>query len=302
MVSAVGGIQALPSCHHFEDVWKEPKVSARLNGAIGRSRYSGHVLVSSARRFCFYAFVSSNLTSHYPNQQGGWSPKGGLLLQVKCSKEDVECGPATVGLKSDANAALLALKEAASVLAVPEGKIVAIDKHVGVSFAGSAADARTLTDSMRIECQKNWSNYNTPLSVGALATFLGNLRRATSLECKAMAIGDHSQSARTYLEEHLDEFKLCNLVELVKHGLRALRSCLPAGDKLTTANVSIAIVGRSHDFTIYEDNSVAPYLASIANDQQQQQPEDDDAPPPATAPEDEGDKKPAAAAATSATQ
>nr|XP_037273497.1 proteasome subunit alpha type-1-like [Rhipicephalus microplus] len=248
---------------------------------------------SALRRF--YAFVSSNLTSHYPNQQGGWSPKGGLLLQVKCSEQDVDCGPATVGLKSDANAALLALKEAASVLAVPEGKIVAIDKHVGVSFAGSVADARTLSDSMRIECQKHRSNYDAPLSIGGLATFLGNQIYAATrssdrlpykvgllmagydhlgphiyqacsptgdtLECKAMAIGDHSQSARTYLEEHLDEFKLCNLVELVQHGLRALRSCLPAGDKLTTANVSIAIVGQSHDFTIYEDNSVAPYSA-----------------------------------------
>ena len=42
-----------------------------------------------------------------------------------------------------------------------------------------------------------------------------------------MAIGARSQSAKTYLEKHLDEFMDCDLEELVKHGLRALRDTLP---------------------------------------------------------------------------
>lgn len=42
-----------------------------------------------------------------------------------------------------------------------------------------------------------------------------------------MAIGARSQSARTYLEKHLEEFKDSDLEELVKHGLRALRDTLP---------------------------------------------------------------------------
>jgi len=42
-----------------------------------------------------------------------------------------------------------------------------------------------------------------------------------------MAIGARSQSARTYLEKHLNEFLSCDLKELVKHGLRALRDTLP---------------------------------------------------------------------------
>lgn len=46
-------------------------------------------------------------------------------------------------------------------------------------------------------------------------------------DCKAMAIGARSQSARTYLEKHLTEFLTCDLDELVKHGLRALRDTLP---------------------------------------------------------------------------
>ena len=42
-----------------------------------------------------------------------------------------------------------------------------------------------------------------------------------------MAVGSRSQSARTYLEKHLNEFPECELEELVKHGLRALRDTLP---------------------------------------------------------------------------
>ncbi len=42
-----------------------------------------------------------------------------------------------------------------------------------------------------------------------------------------MAIGARSQAARTYLEKFLEDFKTCELEELVKHGLRALRDTLP---------------------------------------------------------------------------
>ncbi|KAH7939459.1 hypothetical protein HPB52_012743 [Rhipicephalus sanguineus] len=219
-------------------------------------------------------------SSQYQNQHGGWSPQGGLL-QFNTTTQAVESGSATAGLKSDTHAVLVALKEAPSVLSVPEKKIIPIDKHVGISFAGLAAHARQLSDSMQTKCQKNRATYDTPLSISDLGPHIYQACSPSgdTFECKAMAIGDRSQSACTYLEEHLDEFKLCNLEDLVKHGLRALRSCLPTGGKLTAENVSIAIVSQNENFTIYEDKSVAPY-------DQQQQPSDDDAPPPAAAPED----------------
>lgn len=60
---------------------------------------------------------------------------------------------------------------------------------------------------------------------------------ANYVDCKAMAIGARSQSARTYLEKYLDAFPACNLEELIKHGLRALRDTLP-NDVELTAKVS----------------------------------------------------------------
>lgn len=56
-----------------------------------------------------------------------------------------------------------------------------------------------------------------------------------------MAIGSRSQSARTYLEKHLDMFPNCTSDELIAHGLRALRDTLPNEVELTT-KVTISIV------------------------------------------------------------
>lgn len=57
---------------------------------------------------------------------------------------------------------------------------------------------------------------------------------ANYFDCKAMAVGSRSQSARTYLEKHLEEFFDCDTDELIKHGLRALRDTLPNEVELNT--------------------------------------------------------------------
>ena len=57
---------------------------------------------------------------------------------------------------------------------------------------------------------------------------------ANYYECKAMAIGARSQSARTYLEKHLNEFPTNSLDDLIRHALRALRDTLPNEIELST--------------------------------------------------------------------
>lgn len=89
---------------------------------------------------------------------------------------------------------------------------------------------------------------------------------ANYYECKAMAIGARSQSARTYLEKHLNEFPTNSLDELIKHALRALRDTLPNEIELTTKNCSLGIVGKDLPFTIFDDEKVKPYLDAIEGD------------------------------------
>ncbi len=85
--------------------------------------------------------------------------------------------------------------------------------------------------------------------------------------CKAMAIGARSQSARTYLEKHLDEFSSADLDTLVLHGLRALRDTLPNEVDLNNRNVSVACVGKGRSFAVHEGEEVDAWLAAIEGEE-----------------------------------
>lgn len=78
----------------------------------------------------------------------------------------------------------------------------------------------------------------------------------------------------------MDSFLDCNLNDLVQHGLRALRETLPAEQDLTTKNVSIGIVGKEMEFTIYDDADVARFLEGLEERPQRRvaQPADEAAP------------------------
>lgn len=123
---------------------------------------------------------------------------------------------------------------------------------------------------------------------------------ANYFDCKAMAVGARSQSARTYLEKHLDEFKDCDLEELVKHGLRALRDTLPNEVELNTKNVSIGIVGKGQHFKVCLEDEIGKYLQMIEGEEKRRTtveepaaaPSDDQGPPPGDAP---GEPTPAVA-------
>ncbi|CAG0886526.1 unnamed protein product [Darwinula stevensoni] len=259
--------------------------------------------------------------NQYDNDVTVWSPQG-RLHQVEYAMEAVKQGSATVGVKSKTHAVVVALKRAASDLAAHQKKIIPIDDHIGISIAGLTADARIMSRYMRNECLNNRYSHDAPLPVNRLISDLGNKMQvctqrydrrpygvgllvigydeqgahlyqtcpsANYFDCKAMAIGARSQSARTYLEKHLDTFKDCSLQDLIKHGLRALRDTLPNDVELTIKNCSIAAVGKDMNFTIYEDEEVEPFLKAIEGEERRggAPPPPDDAPPLPAAPPEE---------------
>lgn len=54
-----------------------------------------------------------------------------------------------------------------------------------------------------------------------------------------MAIGARSQSAKTYLERHFEEFQDADLDQLITHGLHALRESLQQDKELSIMNTSV---------------------------------------------------------------
>jgi 20S proteasome subunit alpha 6 len=230
--------------------------------------------------------------NQYDSDVTVWSPAG-RLHQVEYAMEAVKQGSATVGVKSTTHAVVVALKRAASDLAAHQKKIITVDEHMGVSISGLTADARLMVRWMRMECLNHKYSDDVSLPVGRLMSMLGNKMQmstqrydrrpygvgllvigydtlgphlfqtcpsANYYDCKAMAIGARSQSARTYLEKHLDTFGPCELQPLVAHALRALRDTLPAEMELNNKNVSIGVVGKGTEFTVYDDDGVDQFL------------------------------------------
>ncbi|OXA64730.1 proteasome subunit alpha type-1 [Folsomia candida] len=230
--------------------------------------------------------------NQYDSDVTVWSPAG-RLHQVEYAVEAVKQGSATVGIKSNTHAVVVALKRASSDLAAHQKKIITVDQHMGVSISGLTADARLMVRWMRTECLNYQYARDSPLPIGRLMNMLGNKMQlstqrydrrpygvgllvagydskgphlyqtcpsANYYDCKAMAIGARSQSARTYMEKHLDEFSDSDLNQLVAHALRALRDTLPAEMELTNKNVSIGIVGKDYEFVGYDDETVDPFL------------------------------------------
>lgn len=214
--------------------------------------------------------------------------------------EAVKLGSATVALKNETHAVLIALKRASSELSAYQKKVIPIDKHIGITISGLTADARILSRYMRTECLNYNYSHAALLPVNRLISQLGNKMQictqrydrrpfgvgllvagyddqgahiyqtcpsANYFDCKAMSIGARSQSARTYLEKNLDIFSTLTLEELVKHGLRALRDTLPNEVDLSSKNVSIGYVGKDTEFTVLNEENIERYLHMIEGEE-----------------------------------
>mmetsp|Transcript_35856 Transcript_35856/g.85485 ORF Transcript_35856/g.85485 Transcript_35856/m.85485 type:complete len:264 (+) Transcript_35856:120-911(+) len=221
-----------------------------------------------------------------------WSPEG-RLLQVEYAMESVKQGSACIALRSNTHSVIGALKRSVSELSSHQQKILEIDDHLGIGIAGLTADARTLAKWMRNECLNHKYVYGTAMPTGRIATDLADRHQRTTqtyvrrpygvglllashdkggphvyqtcpsgnvYECYATAIGARSQSGRTYLEKHLDEFAESSKDDLIMHALRALVGCVGGDGELTKENGSVAFVGKGENFTMIEGDELKPYL------------------------------------------
>jgi len=235
--------------------------------------------------------------NQYDSDVTVWSPQG-RLHQVDYAVEAMKQGSATVGIKSDTHAVLVALKRAANELCEHQEKVIELDKHVGVSVSGLLADGQIIARFLLSECMSYRWDYKLPVPIQILnnriqqklqtnTQFYGRRPYGVGLiiagydqkgahivktdpsadvvESYASAIGARSQSARTYLERHLDEFQRASADQLIEHALLALRDTLLQDDNLTKSNTSIAIVGKNQPFKMINVDSIQPYLDRIAD-------------------------------------
>ncbi|PAV21108.1 20S proteasome subunit [Pyrrhoderma noxium] len=241
----------------------------------------------------------------YDSDNTIFSPQG-RIHQVEYALEAVKQGSAAVGLRSKTHSVLLALKRSTGELSSYQQKMFRIDDHIGIAIAGLTSDARVLSNYMRQQAMSEKMIFNRPIPVNRIVTSIADKAQVNtqeygrrpygvgflvigqdstgphlyefspsgiSYEYYAISIGARSQSAKTYLERHFEEFADCNLEKLIEHGLHALRETLQQDKELTIQNTSIGIIGPAgaHEksvppggsFRILEEENVEPYIENL---------------------------------------
>lgn len=191
-------------------------------------------------------------------------------------------------------------------MAAYQKKLFKIDAHVGIGIAGLWSDARVLSNFMRSETLRSRLVFKRLLPVSRLVHAVGDKAQVNTqkmgkrpygvgllvagvdetgahlYECapsgnvfdyRAVAIGARSQSAKTYLEKHFEDFDqgtislktycIATLDQLVVHGLKALKDTLQSDKELNINNCSIGIVGKDVNFYVLEAEGLQGYLDKL---------------------------------------
>jgi 20S proteasome subunit alpha 5 len=95
-----------------------------------------------------------------------FSPEG-RLFQVEYSLEAIKLGSTAIGVATSKGVILGVEKRVTSTLLETSSveKIVEIDRHIGCAMSGLQADARSMVEHARVECQSHAFNYNEKLRV-----------------------------------------------------------------------------------------------------------------------------------------
>ena len=114
--------------------------------------------------------------SEYDRGVNTFSPEG-RLFQVEYAIEAIKLGSTAIAIRTSEGVVLAVEKRATSPLmdASSLEKIAEVDAHVGCAVSGLTADAWTMVEHGRAECQNHYFTYNEPMPVLSCTTSLCEL-------------------------------------------------------------------------------------------------------------------------------
>ncbi|XP_075985367.1 proteasome subunit alpha type-7-1-like [Anticarsia gemmatalis] len=226
-----------------------------------------------------------------------FSPDG-QLLQVQYAQEAVRRGSPVVGIRGPDVIVLGVEKRGVEKLEDDrtERKIVALDEHVVLAFAGLRADARVLITRAQIECQSYRLMVEDPVSLEHITRYMAELkqgytqsngRRPFGISClvggfdydgsphlfqtdpsgiyyewKAASTGRHDKTVREYLEKHYNSETVATDSRAIKLAIRALMEAMHTGQY----NLDVAVIKRGEPVKILDRATIDAFISDIESE------------------------------------
>lgn len=237
--------------------------------------------------------------SEYDRGVNTFSPEG-RLFQVEYAIEAIKLGSTAIGICTPEGVVLAVEKRITSPLMEPGTveKISEVDKHIGCATSGLMADARTLIDRARVECQNHWFVYNERMTIESCAQAVSTLAiqfgdsgdggsamsrpfgvailfagiedgkpqlwhmdpSGTYIRYGAKAIGSGSEGAQQNLQDNYT--KEMNLKEAIELSLNTLKQVME--EKLNSTNVEVMTMTPDALFRMYTREEVEQVITKLA--------------------------------------
>jgi len=235
--------------------------------------------------------------SEYDRGVNTFSPEG-RLFQVEYAIEAIKLGSTAIGICTKEGVVLAVEKRITSPLMEPSTveKIVEVDTHIGCATSGLMADARTLIDRARVECQNHWFTYNERMSIESCAQAVSSLAiqfgdssggsamsrpfgvailfagidegqpqlwhmdpSGTYIQYGAKAIGSGSEGAQQNLQDnYTPEMSLMDAVDL---SLTTLKQVME--EKLNSTNVEVMLMTPDKLFRMHTKQEVEEIISKL---------------------------------------
>ena len=217
-----------------------------------------------------------------------FSPNG-QLFQVEYAMEAVNQGTATVGIRGADCCVLAVERKAVPKLQDPRTvrKVLKVDSHIALAFAGLNADMRVLIDRARVECQNYRLSVEDAPTVEYTARFMAELQQqythkggarpfgvsallagpddegkiklyqtdpsGTFFSLKAGAIGRSSKTLLEFLEKHWAEGQTEE--QAIELAVKTLLQIVDAG------NVEVQVMRKGREGVVVVDEEVVNGIA-----------------------------------------